>query len=63
MLVRGCSRHVNGAWVFRDARGPVSAVFENLEDGATVDEIADWYRVTKEQILALLECAAHSVAG
>jgi Arc/MetJ-type ribon-helix-helix transcriptional regulator len=27
---------LNGAWVFRDTRMPVSAIFENLEDGATV---------------------------
>jgi hypothetical protein len=30
---------LNGAWVFRDTRLPVSAVFENLEAGATVDQI------------------------
>jgi hypothetical protein len=28
---------LSGAWVFRDTRMPVSAVFENLEAGATVD--------------------------
>lgn len=49
---------LNGAWVFRDTRMPVSAIFENLEDGATVDEITEWYRVSKEQILAVLEFAA-----
>ena len=30
---------LNGAWVFRDTRMPVSAVFENLEAGATVEEM------------------------
>lgn len=54
---------LNGAWVFRDTRMPVSAVFENLEDGATVDEITEWYRVSKEQVLAVLEFAARSVAA
>ena len=54
---------LNGAWVFRDTRMPVSAVFENLEDGATIDEITEWYRVSKEQVLAVLEFAAHSVAA
>jgi hypothetical protein len=34
--VRG---RLSGAWVFRDTRLPVSAVFENLEAGATIDEI------------------------
>jgi uncharacterized protein (DUF433 family) len=53
---------LSGAWVFRDTRMPVSAIFENLEDGATVDEITEWYRVSKEQVLAVLEFAARSVA-
>ena len=48
---------------FRDTRMPVSAIFENLEDGATVDEITEWYRVSKEQVLAVLEFAARSVAA
>ena len=54
---------LNGAWVFRDTRMPVSAVFENLEDGATVDEITEWYRISKEQVIAVLEFAARSVAA
>ena len=58
--VRG---RLNGAWVFRDTRMPVSAVFENLEDGATVDEITEWYRISKEQVIAVLEFAACSVAA
>jgi hypothetical protein len=32
---------VSGAWVFRDTRMPVSIVFENLEAGATIDEIME----------------------
>ena len=28
---------VSGAWVFRGTRMPVSIVFENLEDGMTID--------------------------
>jgi uncharacterized protein (DUF433 family) len=28
---------LSGAWVFRDTRMPVSAVFENLEAGATIE--------------------------
>ena len=32
---------LSGAWVFRDTRMPVSAVFENLEAGATIEEIID----------------------
>src|SRR3984885_13592488 len=34
---------VSGAWVFRDTRMPVAAVFENLEDGVTIDELVEFY--------------------
>jgi uncharacterized protein (DUF433 family) len=52
----------SGAWVFRNTRMPVSAVFENLEAGATVDEIIEQFDVTREQISAVLEFAARSLA-
>jgi hypothetical protein len=34
---------VNDAWVFRGTRVPVKALFENLEDGATIDEFFEWF--------------------
>ena len=34
---------VSGAWVFRGTRVPVSALFENLEDGATVEQFLQWF--------------------
>ena len=52
---------LSGAWVFRDTRMPVSAVFLNLEAGATVDEIIEQFDVTREQISAVLEFAARSL--
>jgi uncharacterized protein (DUF433 family) len=52
---------LNGAWVFRDTRMPVSAVFENLEAGATIEEIMEQFDVTREQISAVLEFAARSL--
>lgn len=51
----------SGAWVFKDTRMPVSTVFENLESGATIDEIMDWFDVTCEQVVAVLEFAARSL--
>jgi uncharacterized protein (DUF433 family) len=51
----------SGAWVFKDTRMPVSTVFENLESGATVDEIMEWFDVTREQVTAVLEFAARSL--
>jgi uncharacterized protein (DUF433 family) len=52
---------LTGAWVFRDTRMPVSAVFENLEAGATIDEIIEQFDITREQIQAVLEFAARSL--
>jgi uncharacterized protein (DUF433 family) len=51
----------SGAWVFKDTRMPVSAVFENFESGATIDEIMEWFDVTREQVVAVLEFAARSL--
>jgi uncharacterized protein (DUF433 family) len=55
------SKRVSGAWVFRGSRVPVSALFENLEDGASVSEFTEWFPgVTLEQVRAVLEHAARS---
>lgn len=51
----------SGAWVFRDTRTPVSVVFDNLEAGASIAEIMDWFHVTREQVVAVLEFAARSL--
>jgi uncharacterized protein (DUF433 family) len=53
---------VGGVWLFRGTRVPVSALFENLEGGATVDDFLKWFPgVTKTQVDAVLEHAARSV--
>ena len=50
------SNTVSGAWVFRGTRVPVSALFENLKDGATVDEFLAWFPgVQRWQVEAILE--------
>jgi uncharacterized protein (DUF433 family) len=42
-------------------RVPVSALFENLEDGALVTQFVEWYPgVTTDQARAVLEHAARS---
>jgi uncharacterized protein (DUF433 family) len=54
---------VSGAWLFKGTRAPVAALFENLEDGATVDNILEWFSgVTREQVEAVLEHAGQSLA-
>lgn len=53
---------VSGAWVFRDTRVPVKALFENLEDGATVDQFLEWFPgVTRAHVEAVLEFTAASL--
>jgi len=52
---------VSGGWVFRGTRMPVSVVFENLEDGMTIDEIMEQFPVSREQVQAVLEFAARSL--
>jgi len=45
-----------GQWVFKDTRVPVSALFENLKDGASVDEFLEWFPgVKREHIIAVLD--------
>lgn len=53
---------VSGAFVFRGTRVPVKALFENLEDGATVDEFLQWFPgVDRQQVDAVLEFAAQTL--
>jgi len=51
----------SGAWVFKNTRMPVATVFENLEAGSSIEEIIEQFRVTREQIQAVLEFAARSL--
>ena len=53
---------LSGAWVFRGSRVPVSALFENLESGATLDQFLAWFPgVTRAQAESVLEHAARSL--
>jgi uncharacterized protein (DUF433 family) len=52
---------VSGAWVFRGTRLPAATIFENLEDGMTIEEVMEQFDVTREQINAVLEFAARSL--
>ena len=54
---------VSGAWLFRGTRVPVKALFENLEDGATVEDFLAWFPgVTRAQVQGVLEFAGQSLA-
>ena len=46
---------VSGAWVFKGTRVPVSALFNNLKSGATIEEFMDWFPgVTRQQVESVL---------
>ncbi len=52
---------VSGAWVFSGTRLPVATIFENLEDGMSIEEIMEQFDVTREQVTAVLDFAARSL--
>jgi uncharacterized protein (DUF433 family) len=53
---------VSGAWIFKNTRVPVSALLQNLEGGATVDEFLEWFPgVSREPVEAVLEHLAQSL--
>ena len=51
----------SGAWVFKDTRTPVSVVFDNLEVGASIAEIMEWFHLSREQVAAVIEFPARSL--
>ena len=55
---------VSGAWLFRGTRVPVRALFENIEEGASINDFLEWFPgVTRGQVLAVLEHAEQSLTA
>ena len=53
------SDRVSGAWVFRGTRVPIAAPFENLRDGASIEEFLAWFPgVERSQVEAVLDTEA-----
>ncbi len=60
--VERISGKVGGAWLFKNTRVPVKALFENIEGGATVDEFLAWFPgVERTQLDAVLKHAQLSL--
>jgi uncharacterized protein (DUF433 family) len=56
-------QRLGGVWVFRGTRIPVSALFENLEDGAQISQLVEWFPgVTIDQVRMVLDYAAKNLA-
>ena len=57
--VKAVERHsekVSGACVFLGTRVPVTALFENLRDGASIDQFIEWFPgVDRELIEEVIE--------
>ena len=34
---------LGGAWVFRGTRVPIATLFENLKDGASIEQFLEWF--------------------
>jgi uncharacterized protein (DUF433 family) len=55
---------VSGAWVLRGTCMSVSVIFENLEPGANLDDIMNWFEgLDRNQVKAVIEFAARSLDG
>lgn len=53
---------LSGAWVLRGTRMPVSSIFENLEAGANIEDLLQWYDgLDRRQVQAVIEFAARSL--
>jgi uncharacterized protein (DUF433 family) len=54
---------LGGAWVFWGTRVPLAALFENLRDGASIDQFLEWFPgVQRSQVEAVLEHEAIAAA-
>ena len=53
---------LSGAWVLKGTRMPVSAIFENLEAGANIDDILEWFDgLDREQVKEVIHFATSSL--
>jgi uncharacterized protein (DUF433 family) len=53
---------LSGAWVLKGTRMPVSAIFENIEAGASIDDIMEWFDgLDRSQVKAVIAFAARSL--
>jgi uncharacterized protein (DUF433 family) len=60
--VESVPEKVSGAWVLRGTRMPAATIFKNLEAGASIDDIMEWFDgLDREQVKAVIEFAARSL--
>jgi len=60
-VVESVPGKVSGAWILKGTRMPVSAIFENLEAGANIDDLMQWYPgLDRVQVKAVIEFAVRT---
>lgn len=53
---------LSGAWVLKGTRMPVSAIFENLEAGANIDDLMEWFDgLDRGQVMEVIRFATRSL--
>ena len=61
---------LGGAWVFRGTRVPIATLFENLKDGASIEQFLEWFpgvdaaameAVLEQEVQALVHPAPSSI--
>ena len=53
---------MSGAWVLRGTRMPVATIFENLEAGASIDDIMEWFEgLDRTQVKAVISFVTHTL--
>ncbi len=61
LSVMKCNPEIfSGAPVFAGTRVPVKALFENLRDGASVDEFLEWFPGVKRSQIKIVLGTMHS---
>jgi len=51
---------MSGAWVLKGTRMPASAIFENLEAGANLNDIMEWFDgLDREQVKEVIHFAVY----
>lgn len=51
---------MSGAWVLRGTRMPVSGVIENIQAGASVDDVMEWFAgLNRGRVEKVIEFAAN----
>lgn len=53
---------MSGAWVLRGTRMSVATIFENLEAGASIDDIMEWFEgLDRNQVKAVINFVGRSL--